>query len=1605
MYTKKYTNYPLLYRHTNHSSIYVVVATNSTCVLHLNSSSSLPAITATSYYSYKLFIVGHDKVGSYSSTKTVHVPPVLHAVGPPGVSPQTDTFKQQQQQIIMLLLLLLLRRQQYGWQQQQQQRRRWFSLSSSLSSTPNPLLLLLSSSSQRATTVTTVARMIRKSSSSQQQQQRLLSYYYYSFSSSSSSQQQQQDCLWKFQRPSAATPAATSFSFLSSSSFLGTNSSSVVVVAFRNNCNIQNKMKTRRRRRGSCITTTRNSSTTSTSSDNPMRQQQQKQRRRQQQQGNGYGHYYYSHPYTNPKMNMELQRKQQQHPQQQQQQATMRHHQSNINNNMNNNKKNNSSSSFYHRIAYYLQGKVPLGAMTFERIQFCQSSIEWLSKQPPFSLSQTQQQSQSKQSKQQQQSQQQSQQPTLTTTTTKTIDEIRTPNFVIPTNKQEQMILAQALLERLAQEVDYYNEYENHDESNLNSLSTLGSGNDATTTTPPTSTPRLTGHDHYPHHHNLYHHDHHHNHKKNNLLTVLLPMRCYVHVLRGWASIRSQDALVHVFDLYDQLQQRWKKNKNKNKKNKNHYNGGHSPPNDSIYSSLLYACGICNHPQARIWADNLMQSLEQEAQQEQQLQEQPQQPMADTKSLSSSSLLLPTHLYNEWILVHASRAGTEYGAAAKAEDILLHMSQLAAEAATTTTKTTTTRLGPTTDSFNRVLRAWVESPENKSLDRARHILQLMIQLYHNHKHDDDHVKNDDATTTTTCTTTPNTSHSSFLLRPTPQGFYMLIAAHAKRQEPEYAEQIWDMAIQHYFNQDNNNRNNNKNNQTTRMTNNKNMNMNNNMNNNNNKKELDNDNHNHHSTTTTTIIDLTDCFNATLFAWVNSCCSSTTTTTSSSSSSSSSSRNNSNNHNHKENDNNENDPNMMEKELLFQKATDAVERLFHNVPQYNRLVCSMDNDNDNNDKDDDDDTTGNGGKRREYEQQILVQVIPNTQSYESRMNVHIQQGNVEQADTILRQLANDYITQYKNNNQNNDKNTNTTTTTTSHNNFNVGNGSEQQSQQQQSQQQHAIPSSSLFYRVLQAWLRKDKPTMNFKGSTKRITTTTTLTNKTTSSKKNHGQTMASLLYLLLECYEYNPKSCTPTAAMFTMCIQECSSNNNTASKKQKQHNNNNNNNHDNNNNNNHDNNNRLLLLALDLLQQAESFHMTHMHAYACIIQQLLATSKVLSSSLSLFQPTTTNNHNNNNNKSSTTPIALHHHHSTNNNNNMGNNNNTTMTTQEQQEKIKEHEKQKQDCIYLAYQILLRMEQQQVQQDIQFAQGLYTSVIAALAQLGTFQAVDMAEDLLRGTPCIVHERMCTSVLHAYVVALRKQQKQQKQQQEQQWQNDEATTTENSQKRIGDGPGGDVDDDILSNNNNTWQQQEEEEEETPAIKALRLFRTMQSLDKDPASSVTLNEISFFTMFWILVLSMSTDNNINHPQQQQQLQVMFANEAQSLLTTMIQLSYGEGRLELEPTTRCCDLCFRILLKGQRQQRQQQRQQRQQQQYDNAIIVNHPPPHSSSHVESAAILLYELIRCYGSRNDPQLLPSPIIFDKVIKACKHINTMEMQQMAQWLEQAAQELFG
>eukprot|EP00977_Amphora_coffeiformis_P005837 scaffold1225_cov164-Amphora_coffeaeformis.AAC.13 len=224
--------------------------------------------------------------------------------------------------------------------------------------------------------------------------------------------------------------------------------------------------------------------------------------------------------------------------------------------------------------------------------------------------------------------------------------------------------------------------------------------------------------------------------KSSNRTTHRLAARPYIQIMRGWARTRLPKALEHCRDLFECMETRYQEQTLEQQQTQP------NPYQPHVYAALLYACGQCQHPEARAMADMWMPAFEARAQ-----------------NNEGNNKYLPVELYNQMILIHASRAAEEYGAAAAAEDWLVHLSHLHTQGGP----------APTTESFNRVLRAWSLSPETHAVQRAQTILNLMFKLEKDH---------------------PD-------VKPNTDTFATMLLGCGRHGQPQQAEELWHETVNYF----------------------------------------------------------------------------------------------------------------------------------------------------------------------------------------------------------------------------------------------------------------------------------------------------------------------------------------------------------------------------------------------------------------------------------------------------------------------------------------------------------------------------------------------------------------------------------------------------------------------------------------------------------------------------------------------------------------------------------------------------------------------------------------------------------------------------------------
>jgi len=251
----------------------------------------------------------------------------------------------------------------------------------------------------------------------------------------------------------------------------------------------------------------------------------------------------------------------------------------------------------------------------------------------------------------------------------------------------------------------------------------------------------------------------------------ILEDRNYIHLIRGWGNTGTEQGGQRALKVFYRRQALDEEDAS-------------SLHNPHLLHALLLALTNCRGvAQARQVADALMRASE-------------------TACLEQTPpRFLPNHVYNAMIMLHASRADTEYGAAASAEDWIHHMASLAMEydggggdgsgdnnniinnnnnsngngssngnQNKNESDTITEPPSLTTDTFDRVLRAWVNSPERGSMARAEEILNLLLK----------HARTGDQA-----------------VQPDPSTFGTLISAYARQGQPLEAQRLFDLAVEHF----------------------------------------------------------------------------------------------------------------------------------------------------------------------------------------------------------------------------------------------------------------------------------------------------------------------------------------------------------------------------------------------------------------------------------------------------------------------------------------------------------------------------------------------------------------------------------------------------------------------------------------------------------------------------------------------------------------------------------------------------------------------------------------------------------------------------------------
>jgi hypothetical protein len=217
-----------------------------------------------------------------------------------------------------------------------------------------------------------------------------------------------------------------------------------------------------------------------------------------------------------------------------------------------------------------------------------------------------------------------------------------------------------------------------------------------------------------------------------DLLSVPKLQKGWTCIIRGYAKMNraSNSSNVRPFlSAYELLLEMMKRHNN---------DPEYSPsPEAHHYVTVLQACAFDSaSDQAVELAESLVATLEEDN-------------------------LVTLDMYNVLLLLHANRAPTVYGAAAAAEDWLMHISKRASN-------DEEGKCPPLeTGSFNCVLKAWCNSPEEKGARHALDMLQLMQSL------------------------------GPKSLQPDPISFGLIIAGFARRKQPEECQAVLQEAIKYF----------------------------------------------------------------------------------------------------------------------------------------------------------------------------------------------------------------------------------------------------------------------------------------------------------------------------------------------------------------------------------------------------------------------------------------------------------------------------------------------------------------------------------------------------------------------------------------------------------------------------------------------------------------------------------------------------------------------------------------------------------------------------------------------------------------------------------------
>lgn len=163
----------------------------------------------------------------------------------------------------------------------------------------------------------------------------------------------------------------------------------------------------------------------------------------------------------------------------------------------------------------------------------------------------------------------------------------------------------------------------------------------------------------------------------------------------------------------------------------------HPPANHYQISQVLRACANENTDEACELAEGLVHSLE------------------------DIGFRMNLELYNNVMMLYSKRAAHSYDALGKAEDWLLHMAKRSAEVVGSPS--------PDTQTFNLVLIAWKDCPDELGAQRAMDVLEIMMKLGEENKN----------------------------VRPDPASFGIVIGAFGNRGQPRNSQVVLEKAFTYF----------------------------------------------------------------------------------------------------------------------------------------------------------------------------------------------------------------------------------------------------------------------------------------------------------------------------------------------------------------------------------------------------------------------------------------------------------------------------------------------------------------------------------------------------------------------------------------------------------------------------------------------------------------------------------------------------------------------------------------------------------------------------------------------------------------------------------------